>query len=61
MPKGAVKALVDAALQDMSGQLDEMDAAGGRASIPPGWLLKSSLLMALYSVRSERMFREQLG
>jgi transposase len=60
-PIRAVKALVDAALQEMSGKLDEMYAAGGRASIPPEWLLKSSLLMALYSVRSERMFCEQLG
>lgn len=31
-------------------------AATGRASIPPVWLLKSSLLMALYLVLSERMF-----
>ena len=30
-------------------------------SIPPGHLLKASLLIARYSVRSERQFREQLG
>jgi transposase len=37
-----------------------MYSALGRPSIPPEWLLKASLLMALYTVRSERMFCEQL-
>ncbi len=60
-PIRAVKKLCDAALKELSSQLDEMYATGGRASIPPEWLLKGSLLMALYSVRSERMFCEQLG
>src|ERR1700726_3896872 len=32
----------------------------GRPSIPPERLLKASLLMALYTVRSERLFCEQL-
>jgi transposase len=32
----------------------------GRPSIPPERLLKASLLMALYTVRSESMFCEQL-
>jgi transposase len=32
----------------------------GRPSIPPERLLKASLLMALYTVRRERMFWEQL-
>jgi transposase len=32
----------------------------GRPSIPPQRLLKASLLMALYTVRGERMFCEQL-
>jgi transposase len=32
----------------------------GRPSVPPERLLKASLLMALYTVRSERMFCEQL-
>src|SRR5688572_8067146 len=60
-PIRAVKALADAALREMSAKLDGMYASSGRASIPPEWLLKGSLLMALYSVRSERMFCEQLG
>jgi transposase len=33
----------------------------GRLSIPPEHLLEASLPMALYSVRSERSFCEQLG
>jgi hypothetical protein len=33
----------------------------GRPSIPPEWLLEATVLMALYTVRSERMFCEQLG
>ena len=39
---------------------DEVYAAGGRPSIPPEHLLKASLLMALYTIRSERQFCEQL-
>jgi transposase len=60
-PIRAVKALADAALRAMSATFDEMYATKGRASTPPEWLLKGSLLMALYSVRSERLFCEQLG
>jgi transposase len=37
-----------------------MYSAVGRPSIPPERLLKASLLMALYTVRSERLFCEQL-
>ena len=37
-----------------------MYSAIGRPSIPPERLLKASLLMALYTVRSERLLCEQL-
>ncbi len=37
-----------------------MYASHGRPSIPPEHLLKGSLLIALYSVRSERQFCEQV-
>ena len=37
-----------------------MYSVTGRPSIPPERLLKATLLMALYTVRSERMFCEQL-
>ena len=38
-----------------------MYASIGRPSIPPERLLKATLLMAFYSVRSERLFCEQLN
>ena len=41
-------------------RFDEMHHAVGRSSIPRERLLKASLLMALHTVCSERMFREQL-
>src|SRR6266849_3644098 len=59
-PLRRVKELADAALTHLSPLLDEMYSLIGRPSIPPERLLKASLLMALYTVRSERMFCEQL-
>src|SRR3954467_11813001 len=44
----------------LSPVFDEMYAAKGRPSVPPERLLKASLPMAFYSVRSERLFCEQL-
>ena len=38
-----------------------MYAAGGRRSVPPETLLKSTVLMAMYSIRSERAFCERLN
>ncbi len=60
-PLRRVKPLADEALQELSPLFDAMYASVGRPSIPPEHLLKASLLMALFSVRSERMFCEQLG
>lgn len=59
-PLRAVKKLADEALRKLSPVFDAMYAQGGRPSIPPERLLKSMLLMALYTVRSERQFCEQL-
>ena len=59
-PLRRIKPLVDSALGRMSPLFDEVYAAGGRPSIPPEHLLKSSLLMACYTTRSERQFCEQL-
>jgi|SRR5579871_3233872 len=59
-PLRAIKKLADAALAELSPVFDEMYAAVGRPSIPPERLLKSMLLQALYTVRSERQFCEQL-
>jgi transposase len=59
-PLRRVKEIADAALTQLSPLFDEMYSVIGRPSIPPERLLKASLLMALYSVRSERLFCEQL-
>lgn len=59
-PLRQIKLRADAALKDMSGLFDTMYAAAGRASIPPETLLKAQLLIALYSVPSERQLCEQL-
>ena len=53
-PLRRVKELADAALAQLSPLFDAMYSAIGRPSIPPERLLKALLLMALYTVRSER-------
>ncbi len=59
-PLRAIKKMVDAALWELSPVFDGMYSAVGRPSIPPERLLKASILMALYTIRSERLFCEQL-
>lgn len=59
-PLRAIKLRADAALREMSPVFDRMYAAGGRPSVPPETLLKALLLMALYSIKSERQLCEQL-
>src|SRR5437868_7469666 len=59
-PLRVIKQFADRALVELSIVFDEMYGAGGRPSIPPERLLKASLLISLYSVRSERAFCEEL-
>ena len=59
-PIRAIKALADEALARLSPEFDRMYADVGRPSIPPERLLKASLLIGLFSVRSERAFCEEL-
>jgi transposase len=59
-PLRVVKQIAEAALAEMSPLFDAMYSTVGRCSIPPERLLKASLLMAFYTVRSERLFCEQL-
>src|SRR5688500_5951199 len=59
-PLRVIRQHADRALSELSPVFDQMYAAGGRPSIPPERLLKASLLISLYSVRSERAFCEQL-
>ena len=59
-PLRTIIRLADQALAALSSAFDSMYAENGRPSIPPERLLKASLLIALYSVRSERAFCEEL-
>jgi transposase len=58
-PLRVIKQFADRALAELSPVFDQMYRAGGRPSIPPERLLKASLLIALYSVRSERALCEE--
>ena len=60
-PIRRIKKLADDVLRTLSPTLEAMYAQGGRPSIPPERLLKATILMALYTVRSERQFSEQLN
>ncbi len=59
-PLRTIRQLADQALAALSPEFDQMYADIGRPSIPPERLLKASLLISLYSVRSERAFCEEL-
>src|SRR5271170_4747287 len=60
-PLRAIKRRIDVVLQKLSPLFDDLYAGEGRPSIPPEQLLKARVLTSLYSVRSERLFCEQLG
>jgi transposase len=59
-PLRRIKANAEEALRRLEPVFREMYSERGRPSIPPEQLLKSQLLIALYSVRSDRLFCEQL-
>jgi transposase len=59
-PIRRIRQLADAQLKKLSPVFSAMYAPMGRPSIPPETLLKACLLIALYSVRSERQFCERL-
>jgi transposase len=59
-PVRAIRAMVDRALDRMDGELEQLYSTTGRPSIAPERLLRASLLMVLYSIRSERQLMEQM-
>jgi len=59
-PLRRVKAQADGVLASMNAIFNAMYAEGGRPSVAPERLLKASLLMALYTVRSDRLLCEML-
>ena len=60
-PIRRIRVVVDAVLAELDDEFDVMYAAGGRPSVPPEQLLKATVLMAMYSIRSERAFCERLN
>ncbi len=60
-PIRRIRKVVDAVLGDLDSEFDSMYSRIGRPSVPPEQLLKATVLMALYSLRSERAFCERLN
>jgi transposase len=59
-PLRDIKRRADRILASMSPCFEAAYSSTGRPSVPPERLLKSMLLMALYSIRSERQLCEQI-
>jgi len=59
-PLRAIRAMVDAALEAMSPELEALYASGGRPSIAPEYLLRAQLVQILYAIPSERRLVEHL-
>ena len=60
-PIRRIRVVVDAVLVDLDDTFEAMYPAQGRPSVPPEMLLKATVLMAMYSMRSERAFCERLN
>jgi transposase len=60
-PIRRIRVVVDTVLGELDGVLAAMYPPTGRPSVPPEMLLKASVLMAMYSMRSERAFCERLN
>ena len=60
-PIRRIRVVVDEVLAGMDAEFDAMYSASGRRSVPPEQLLKATVLMAMYSMRSERAFCERLN
>ena len=59
-PLRPIKAAVDRILAGLSDRFDAAYSQTGRPGVPPERLVKALLLMALYSVRSERQLVERI-
>ena len=60
-PIRAIKRIADKELSGLSTVFAGMYSSTGRPSVPPERILKSLLLIALFSIRSERQFCERLN
>ncbi len=59
-PLRVIGTMVDEVLRARSPEFDRMYASEGRPSIAPEKLLRAQLLPMLYSIRSERLLREEI-
>jgi transposase len=60
-PIRRIRQVVEDVLGELDAEFEAMYSRIGRPSVPPEQLLKATVLMALYSVRSERAFCERLN
>jgi len=60
-PARQIRALMDRALERMDAKLEQLYSNTGRPSIAPERLLRATLLMILFSIRSERQLMEQMN
>ena len=60
-PIRRIRVVVEAVLVELDDVFEAMYASTGRPSVPPETLLKASVLMAMYTIRSERAFCERLN
>jgi transposase len=60
-PIRRIRKIIDVVLGELDDEFEVMYAKAGRPSVPPETLLKATVLMALYSIRSERAFCERLN
>lgn len=60
-PIRRIRKVVGTVLGELDADFNAMYATGGRPSVPPEQLLKATVLMAMYSIRSERAFCERLN
>jgi transposase len=60
-PLRVIKQIVDEVLVSLDAAFERLYEGTGRQSIAPERLLRASLLLAFYSVRSERQLMEQIG
>lgn len=60
-PIRKMRVVVDAVLAELDPVFDEMYTTSGRRSAPREQLSKSTVVMAMYSIRSERAFCERLN
>jgi transposase len=60
-PARQIRVLVDRALERLDAEFEKLYSETGRPSIAPERLLRATLLMILYSIRSERQLMEQMN